>query len=78
MSALDDVLEAYRDTFGVKTDRANETHRLACVEVSELRSRPTQDAADLACACGSTEFYELSGSYYCNDCGNAKPAKPLI
>ena len=37
MSALDEVLEAYRDMFGVKTDRANETHRLACEEVARLR-----------------------------------------
>ena len=37
MSALDEVLESYRDMFGVKTDRANETHRLACEEVARLR-----------------------------------------
>ena len=37
MSALDNVLEAYRDMLGVKTDRANETHRQACVEVARLR-----------------------------------------
>lgn len=37
MSELDIVLESYRDLFGVKTDRANEIHRLACEEVVRLR-----------------------------------------
>lgn len=32
MSALDDVLEVYRDMLGVKTDRANEIHRLPRLE----------------------------------------------
>lgn len=40
MSALDEVLEAYRDIFGVKTERANETHRRACEEVAHLRGDP--------------------------------------
>ena len=49
MSALDDVLEAYRDMFGVKSDRANETHRLACIEVWNLREAAQQkDAPDAA------------------------------
>lgn len=38
MSALDTVLETYRDNFGVKTDRANEIHRDACIEVAALRN----------------------------------------
>ncbi len=38
MSELDIVLESYRDMFGVKTDRANEIHRLACEEVARLRA----------------------------------------
>jgi len=36
-SPLDMVLEAYRDTFGVKTERANEIHRDACIEVAAYR-----------------------------------------
>lgn len=46
MTALDEVLESYRDMFGVNSDRANEIHRLACIEVVELRSRPTTNAPD--------------------------------
>jgi hypothetical protein len=37
MSAIDFVLQSYRDTFGVKTEKANEIHREACVEVSNMR-----------------------------------------
>lgn len=36
-TALDKVLEAYRDMFGVKTERGNELHRDACIEVWKLR-----------------------------------------
>lgn len=36
MSALYKILEAYRDMFGVKTDRANDTHRNACIELAAL------------------------------------------
>ena len=36
-TALDIVLASYRDMFGVKTDRGNELHRDACVEVWKLR-----------------------------------------
>jgi len=36
--ALEVVLESYRDMFGVKTERANEIHRLACAEVARLRA----------------------------------------
>ena len=35
---LDIVLASYRDMFGVKTERANEIHRLACQEVARLRA----------------------------------------
>ncbi len=37
MSELDEVLKVYRDTFGIKSDRANEIHRLACIELAHLR-----------------------------------------
>ena len=37
MSAVDEVLEAYRDMFGTKSDRANETHKAACAEIASLR-----------------------------------------
>jgi len=36
MDELELVLEAYRDTFGMKTERANEIHQLACEEVLHL------------------------------------------
>lgn len=39
MSAIDEVLESYRDMFGVKTERANQTHRLACEELARLREQ---------------------------------------
>lgn len=38
MSAIDDVLEKYRDAFGVRDDRANELHKKACVELAALRA----------------------------------------
>ena len=34
---LDQVLLAYREMFGVKTDRGNEIHKAACVEVARLQ-----------------------------------------
>jgi hypothetical protein len=37
MNALELVLASYRDMFGVKTERANELHRDACIEVAALR-----------------------------------------
>jgi len=37
MTALDEVLEAYRDMFGTKTYRGNETHKSACIELAALR-----------------------------------------
>jgi hypothetical protein len=36
-TALDKILEAYRDMFGVKTDRANEIHQNACIEAAAYR-----------------------------------------
>ena len=36
--ALEIVLASYRDMFGVKTERGNEIHRLACEEVLRLRN----------------------------------------
>ncbi len=42
MSALDIVLEAYRDNFGTKTERANEIHRTACAEVARLLALETR------------------------------------
>jgi hypothetical protein len=37
MNALELVLASYRDMFGVKTERANELHRDACIETAALR-----------------------------------------
>ena len=37
IAPIDFVLEAYRQTFGVKTDFANEIHKAACIEVAQLR-----------------------------------------
>ncbi len=36
--ALEIVLASYRDMFGVKTERGNEIHRLACEEVLRLKN----------------------------------------
>lgn len=36
--ALEIVLASYRDTYGVRTERGNEIHRLACEEVLRLRN----------------------------------------
>lgn len=41
-TALDIVLASYRDMFGVKTERGNELHRDACIEVWKLRKRLEQ------------------------------------
>ena len=46
MSELDIVLASYRDMFGVKTDLANEIHRLACEEVARLRAAQPSVQAD--------------------------------
>ena len=35
---LDEILATYRDTFGVKSERSNQIHRLACEEVDYLRT----------------------------------------
>jgi hypothetical protein len=37
-TALDKLLEEYRDALGVYSDRRNELHRDACVEVWKMRA----------------------------------------
>ena len=38
MNALDKVLESFRHLFGVKSETANEVHKLACEELAALRA----------------------------------------
>lgn len=38
MDELETVLASYRDMFGAKTDRANEIHKAACIEVTRLQA----------------------------------------
>lgn len=70
MTALDEVLESYRDMFGVKTDRANEIHRLACEEVSRLREAVQHlRALDTCQTCGGTGALSSGAAEWpCEDC----------
>lgn len=73
MSELDIVLASYRDMFGVKTERANEIHRLACEEVARLRA--AEHRVQRTCAkCGNSgkPITDIGGNQSCPECGASR------
>lgn len=65
LTAIDIVLEVYRDAFGVRSDRANDTHRDACIEVDHLRTQAARIAeleAIVVAAQNLSNAYSSDGS----------------
>ena len=57
MDELEVVLAVYRDAFGVRSDKANETHKAACIEVARLQA--IEEAAQEVLGCFVvTDFWD--------------------
>jgi hypothetical protein len=69
MDELEIVLASYRDMFGVKTERANEIHRLACAEVARLRAVEHSLQWTGFCACKIFIPSAQSTALICRNCG---------
>lgn len=70
-TALDKVLAAYRDAFGVKSERANEIHRDACIDVARLRQIERAAGHGTICSkCDSVYVLLNTDVLVCAMCGS--------